>query len=247
MNRSAMLNIYWKLQKQIVPDLEYSQTIYEEVLSDFVNTESIWLDLGCGHQILPPWRVEREKILVGRCKKIVGIDYDINSLKGHKGISLKLRTDIKRLPFKENSFSLVTSNMVVEHLDAPVEQFKEIQRVLKPDGFFLFHTPNSISLSVIMARLIPITLKNKVIKLLEGRKETDIFPTYYRVNTPKKIQQIARLTGFNYKIKMIVSHAQFAVIPPLAIIELLLIRILMKRPFKMFRSNIIGILQKAKG
>ncbi|TRZ88368.1 MAG: hypothetical protein D4R88_08005 [Methanosarcinales archaeon] len=91
-------------------------------------------------------------------------------------------------------------------------------------------------------------LKNKVINLLEGREETDIFPTYYRVNTAKKIQEIARLTGFNiYKIKMIVSHAQFAVIPPLAVIELLLIKLLMKKPFKVCRSNIIGILQKTKG
>jgi hypothetical protein len=41
-----------------------------------------------------------------------------------------------------------------------------------------------------------------------------------------------------------VSSAELAVFPPLAIFELIWIRLLMTRRFKWLRTNIIGVLQK---
>ena len=246
-SRKIIYKIYWKIQDIIVPTLKYSQYLYEEVLKSYINPNITWLDLGCGHQILPSWRLNAEKYLVRNCKTIVGVDYDFHSLKKHKSISLKVRGDISKLPFKNNAFDLITANMVVEHLDNPENQFQEVNRVLKPGGIFLFHTPNILVYTTIMAKLIPKILKPKLIWLLQGRKEEDIFNTYYRANSKNKIIKLAQMAGFEVtKIKLIVSCAQFAIIPPLAIFELIWIKILMSRYFKSFRTNIIAILKKLK-
>ena len=229
----------------ITPTLLYSQNIYEEVLKSHLDSDFIWLDLGCGHSLLPSWRSAEEKKIINNIKRIVGIDYDLGSLKKHNTIQNKVRGDASELPFKKNSFNLITSNMVFEHLDNPELQLREIFNILKPGGLLIFHTPNYYGYTTILAKLIPEKMKDKLIFFLQKRKEEDVFPTYYRINSEFKIREFAKLTGFNVlKIRMIVTTAQFHIIPPVAIIELLWIKMLMKKPFKKFRTNIIAILQK---
>jgi len=189
--RRILYQIYWYFQKLITPKLRYSQYLYEDILNSYNGPEIKWLDLGCGHQILPPWRQEQEKRLVNKCKQIVGMDYDLPSLKNHESISLKVNGDISRLPFNDRFFDLVTANMVVEHLDNPATQFSEVCRVLKPGGIFIFHTPSIFGYTTILARLVPHKFKDKLIYVLQGRKEDDVFPTYYRANRYKGINTLA--------------------------------------------------------
>ncbi len=238
-------NFYGGARRLIAPGLQYSQNLYEDVLKEYVIEGTEWLDLGCGHQILPGWRAEAEKRLVEKCRMVVGVDYSLGSLKNHENISLRIRGDITKLPFRDNSFGLVTANMVVEHLDDPATQFQEINRILKPGGIFIFHTPNNLGHATIMARMVPGALKDKLAYILDGRKEEDVFETHYKANTRKEIDDVARRTGFEVlKTKMLVSDAIFAIIPPLAVLELIWIRALMTEPLKRFRTTIISILKK---
>ena len=243
--RNICFKIYFKIENIIIPTLRFSQDIYEDILISHVNSKCEWLDIGCGHKLLPDWRSIQEKKLISNCKTIVGLDYDFNNLKNHKNIHLKVNGDASHLPFKNNLFDLITANMVVEHLINPTVQFQEIWRILKPGGLFIFHTPNILGYTTIIARLIPEIIKRKLICLVQGGKEEDIFHTYYRANSITKILKLAKITGFNScKIKSIVSSAEFINILPLAILELLWIKILMKRSFKILRLNIIAILKK---
>ncbi|TMQ13401.1 MAG: class I SAM-dependent methyltransferase [Deltaproteobacteria bacterium] len=162
---------------------KYSHDLYEHVLESGVRGDTEWLDLGCGHQILPLWRAEQEKRLVERCRSVVGIDADRPSLSKHRSIKLRVAGNIGRLPWRDESFTLVTANMVVEHLDAPGAQFAEIARVLKPGGVFIMHTPNRRGYSTIAARLIPERIKKRLVYLLEQREAADVFRTFYRANT----------------------------------------------------------------
>lgn len=239
---------YHRARGIVTPTLEYSQSLYEGILKHHVNPTIRWLDLGCGHQILPSWREEEERLLANNSKIIVGIDYDQPSLKHHKNILLKVRGTITELPFKNNSFDLVTANMVVEHLDNPDVQFQEVHRVLNPGGIFIFHTPNALGYFSIVSRLVPEGLKKRLVHMLDGRRSEDIFKAYYRANTKKRINALARATGFEVvTIKMIVTDAVFAVVPPLVIPELVWIRMLMTRPLKPFRTNMIAVLKKQRG
>ncbi len=44
--------------------------------------------------------------------------------------------------FPENSFDIVTSLEVIEHINNPVEEVRNIHRILRPGGLFYFTTPN---------------------------------------------------------------------------------------------------------
>jgi ubiquinone/menaquinone biosynthesis C-methylase UbiE len=243
--KKILLKNYMMTAKVLVPTLRYSQYLYEDVLNSYVNHERTWLDLGCGRQILPEWRFKEEGDLVNKCRVLVGIDSDFPSLKQNKSLVNKLRGDISNLPFKKDSFNLLTANMVVEHLKTPNVIFKEINRVLKPGGIFIFHTPNALSYLGILGKLIPNILKNKITFFLEGRRKKDVFRTYYKVNTKGNIIRLAKETGFQIlKIRMIVTSAQFAVIPPLMLMELIWIKILMTKPLEPLRTNIITVLRK---
>lgn len=243
--RDRLYEIYWQLEKRIAPGLQYSQSIYEGVLRNHIADETRWLDLGCGHQVLPAWRSAEEQHIVGRSRLAVGLDYELKALKEHQSLAVRVRGDITRLPFKDNSFTLVTANMVLEHLDSPAIQCREIQRVLAPEGILLCHTPNVLGYTTILARLIPQPLRLPLIALLEGRKEEDVFKTHYRANSPRRLTEIARVAGFEPPaVRAIVSTATFAVLTPLALLELLWIRLLMTPPFRLLRTNLIAAFRK---
>jgi len=244
--RNILFRIYLRCKALIVPQLKYSQYLYEDLIKIYINPEVVWLDLGCGHRLLPPWRFEEEQILTQNCKMVIGLDCEFDALRTHKTFRYRVRGNACLLPFKENFFDIATANMVVEHLDNPEVVFQEIARILKPNGIFIFHTPNAFAYSTILSRIIPNKLKNKIIHILEGRKEEDIFQTYYKANSHFRIKKLAQLTSFKVrKIKMISSEASFVNITPLAIFELIFIKITLTKPFKIFRTNIIAILQKS--
>jgi SAM-dependent methyltransferase len=244
-DRRRLFEAYWSVRSVIAPSLRYSQFLYEDVLNANVTSDSTWLDLGCGHQLLPTWRRDEEAQLIGRSRLVVGLDYDFQSLRHHTTVSRRVRGDITRLPFAERSFELVTANMVVEHLDNPEEQFREVHRILKPGGKFIFHTPNAYGHFAALRKLTPSKLKDVLVPLLDGRAPEDVFPVRYRANTRSQITRIAGSVGFDVlKTKMIVSDAITAVVLPLAAIELLWIRLLMTAPLRPLRTNIIAILQK---
>jgi hypothetical protein len=51
--RDFSLRFYWKAQSVMVPGLQYAQTLYEHVLWQVTTGRGAWLELGCGHQVLP--------------------------------------------------------------------------------------------------------------------------------------------------------------------------------------------------
>ncbi len=244
--RATLMNFYWRMESVIAPGLRYSQSLYEDVLAEHVHRRTRWLDVGCGHQVLPGWRGDRERELVAGCGFVVGADADVPSLQKHRTIEKRAAADIGRLPFATGSFNLVTANMVVEHLDRPLVQFQEVSRVLEQDGTFLLHTPHKLGYSTIAAILVPSFLKRALIYLLEGRREEDVFSTFYRANTRAEILSLAVRSGFRVtSVKLLVSSAEFASIPPLAVLELIWIRLLMSRTLAPLRTNIIAVLQKS--
>jgi ubiquinone/menaquinone biosynthesis C-methylase UbiE len=236
------------MERALVPELKYCQYIYEEVLNEVVTDDIKWLDLGCGHQVLPAWRLEQEKKLIEKAGMVVGIDADLPSVEKHRSVHVKLVGNISALPFRESSFDLVTANMVVEHLDNPVLQFQEVSRVLKSGGIFVFHTPNAWGYSTMLARLLPESLKLALIRVLQGRPSEDVFKTFYRANTEADINRVAVATGFDPReVRLVASSAELAIVPPLAFLELLWIKLLLTNAFRGLRTNLIVTLTKHAG
>jgi SAM-dependent methyltransferase len=237
--------VYWRTERLVAPGLKYSQDTYAATLDVYVKAHTEWLDLGCGHHILPAWRETTERALVNRSKRVVGVDRALPSLRQHTTMSCLAVADIAALPFAGETFDLVTANMVVEHLPEPEGPFGEVWRIMKPGGVFVFLTPNALGYSTLLARLVPERLKRSLIRLIQGRRSHDVFPTHYRVNTRKAIEDIRRGTGFESElIQPIESAAEFIRFPPIALIELLWIRMLRNGRFRDLRTNIIAVLRK---
>jgi ubiquinone/menaquinone biosynthesis C-methylase UbiE len=244
--RSALFRFYWKLEALITPDLRYSQIHYLNTLREIVSEQCRWLDLGCGHQMFASWMIAEEKELCGRANRLVGIDLDFEGMKKHQSIRDRVFGNLEQLPFPAASFDVVTANMVIEHLGDPASVLEEIHRVLAPGGCFVFHTPNVRNPILRTASVIPSALKRGVVRILDGRKEEDVFETFYRLNSDHTIPAVAGEHGFAVqKLNLVSSSAITAVLGPLSIFELLMIRLLDLPKLQCFRSNIVAVLRNS--
>jgi ubiquinone/menaquinone biosynthesis C-methylase UbiE len=239
-----------KLEKFIAAGLENSQYKYRALLNELVSRDTHWLDLGCGHQLLPAWMPSwetDERALIGKAKSVTGIDMDQDALHRHRHIANKVVGDIQRLPFPDDSFDLVTANMVVEHVADPARLVAEVERVLRPNGVFVFHTPNRFGYYSLLAGMLPQSVKNKLAGIFQNRKPEDVYPTFYRMNTRRRIGKLAHDNGLTVRqIQLLESSAQTYVVPPLAFLELLLIRLLRSRVLEGCRADLIAVLEKPR-
>lgn len=93
------------------------------------------LDSGCGEGY-----VSRE--LARRGHKAVGIDASQYIIKSAKEATIGndeyVRADVFQMPFRDESFDCVVSNFLLVELENPEIFIKEVQRVLKPNGRFIF-------------------------------------------------------------------------------------------------------------
>jgi SAM-dependent methyltransferase len=90
--------------------------------------------------------------------KTFGIDvsrYAIKEARKYTKARLVCQDAQKPFPFRDNFFDVVVSIETVEHLKNPKKTFKEIFRVLKPNGFFIFTTPNKYSFRRILGIFLP--------------------------------------------------------------------------------------------
>lgn len=241
MIRSWLEGLYWAMERRIVPGLTSSQDAYLAAVTRYVNRHTRWLDLGCGSALLPAWKQDTERELVARSGSLVGIDRSLPSLQSHGTIAQRVCGDITTLPFRDGSFDLVTANMVLEHMEDPVHQFVEIRRVLAPGGIFLCHTPNARGYPTLAARLVPDSVKRLMIRGLDGRHSPDVFRTYYRANSPGELRHLAAASQLRVRnVLMTLSTAVLAIVPPLALFELLWIRALRSSGLEALRPTMIA-------
>jgi SAM-dependent methyltransferase len=244
--RDSLYAGYFRLERALAPAVRYSQEHYEALLDRYVGSDTRWLDLGCGRRLLAPWRSDAERQLVARCRELVGIDQDLASLRDNTVTPLLCFGAIGQLPFRPSTFSLVTANMVVEHLADPGNEFREIHRVLAPGGLFVFHTPNVEGYPTSVARRLPDGMKRFLALGLEGRSAADVFPTHYRANSSADLRALAAAVGFEIvELRFVSTSAVFAIVPPVAFVELLFLRTLAAEHKAERRSNIIAVFRKA--
>jgi ubiquinone/menaquinone biosynthesis C-methylase UbiE len=246
--RKFSFRFYERVQPWIAPGLRNAQFAYRDLLEAHVKVASRWLDIGCGRRLFPEWMPqanEHETRIIRSARSAFGIDPDFSSLIDNRTMPVRVLGDGSTLPFAEGSFDLLTANMVVEHVADPDALLREAHRILKPGGLFVFHTPNLHSYATYLSTLVPESWKKRLVGVIEGRKDEDVFPTHYRMNLPSRIQSLAEKNGFRVSLlNMQESSAQAVVLGPAVLFELLWIRILRLRMFHGWRSNIIAVLQK---
>jgi len=80
--------------------------------------------------------------LVKPSGEVTGLDFDLAELAAAKerGVIAK-EGSAYDIPFSDGTFDLTTCFEVLEHLDAPMRALKEINRVLRPNGYLVISTP----------------------------------------------------------------------------------------------------------
>jgi ubiquinone/menaquinone biosynthesis C-methylase UbiE len=194
---------------------------------------------------LPDWAWIPDEELLRSLPRIAGVDLDLDGLQQHARLRERVQCDICSLPFRRGSFDLVTANMVMEHVGDPDQVLSEVHRVLAPGGTFLCHTPNRSSPLIAAAARIPQRPKNRLIGFFEDRAEDDIYPAVYRFNTRGAITSMSARTGFSVeRFEFVVSEAVTQVLGPLAIPELLYIRLTQWQRLGKLRPDIIAVLRR---
>lgn len=230
------------------PEVIIAEDSYRRMLLNEVNCETEWLDLGCGWQLLREWLPNGkadQAALSARARRLVGIDREVAAMARNEYVHEKVAGDLLNLPFADASFNLVTAQMVVEHVERPLELLREVKRVLRPGGKFIFLTPNFLNYQVFAASFLPDGLKKRIVRHLEFREGADVFKTYYRLNTRRRISATANAAGLSIGAMQLVHSAwEFRRIPPLLWVEKAIFRLLDRERMANFRSCILAVLSK---
>ncbi len=246
--RRQIFKFYWWLERLVFPGLRYSQQHYHQLLNSHIQKDCEWVDLGCGHQMFAEWMTVEQNDIASRARLLVGVDLDWKGLQLNPFLHHKIYGNLELLPLRSGSYDVITANMVAEHLDRPATVLSEVKRILRPNGSFVFHTPNSRCFMMRFAALMPQSLKNLLALVLEGRAEEDVFPTHYRMNTRMDITRLATDAGLEVEqIQSVSSSAITAMLGPLAIVELLYLRWIEQPGYEDWRSNLLVILRQPGG
>jgi SAM-dependent methyltransferase len=128
-------------------------TLNGEHIIDFCNKygkKGKWLDVGCDDAV---WT---KKISDSKKVEWYGIEVveERAKIARKKGVKTKVSTLETVFPYKDNTFDLVHSNQVIEHLFNLDFFISEIRRVLKPGGVLVISTENPASWHNIFALLM---------------------------------------------------------------------------------------------
>jgi len=147
------------------------------------------LDAGCSSQqgFVPKDFVENVYV--------VGIDID-QKVEQNPYCNEVIVGDLsKKLPFPDASFDIVYCRWVMEHIEKPDKTFREFSRILKPGGYVLVLTPNIFHYAMIASRITPYWFH----LWWQRKHEEEMFPTYYRSNSRRKLNRLCKEAGLQVK------------------------------------------------
>lgn len=93
------------------------------------------LDIGCGRS------AAFLKAIAPKIQYGVGVDFKVEPLKTHNIEAVQILLG-EKLPFEDNSFTVVTMLAVLEHIEYEKEILQEIHRVLQPNGKLVLTVPS---------------------------------------------------------------------------------------------------------
>lgn len=188
-------NKFRELYRRINPAWRPATERFAENVQHRLSPTSLVLDLGCGRGGL----IEQ---IDHPIQNLVGLDPDWTSLSQHRLASFEppLRRVVglsEQMPFVNEGFDLIIASWVLEHLAYPLADLKQIRRLLKPGGSFIFLTPNLrhplIAVNRLSARYA--SLQSRLVEKLYERKVDDTFPAFYQANTAEDLSRLAASAG----------------------------------------------------
>ena len=76
-----------RMERAMLPGLRWNQEVYAVWLQNRVDKNTVWLDAGCGHRLLPPDFETLERELIRKAKFVVGVSLSVDSLQKHRTLA----------------------------------------------------------------------------------------------------------------------------------------------------------------
>ncbi len=190
-----------RLAEKYFGDAIHPYAIFEDVVRQHLRPLDSLLDAGCGHgaPVL--------KKFLGSARELIGVDL-VNFDGDVPGLRLVNR-DLVDTALPDASIDVVMSRSVMEHVTNPRGMYREMHRLLRPGGYFIFLTGNMWDYSAIIAKLVPNRFHPWIVAHTEGRREQDTFPVAYKTNTRRAVTKYANEVGFE-----LVSFSYLGQYPP---------------------------------
>jgi len=189
-----MAGIKQRLDRWLYPSYSdhWDDWAFRDAILARVQPSDTILDMGAGAGIVEAMRMGGRG---GRkAARVCGIDPDERVLENPFLDEAKVAWG-ESIPYGDETFDLVYSCNVLEHLREPAAVLREVRRVLRPGGMFLGKTPNRYHYVPLIAAATPHWF-HQWYNQLRGRESEDTFPTHYRANSRGRIRSLARQTGF---------------------------------------------------
>jgi SAM-dependent methyltransferase len=208
---TRLLDKYYPLRNG-VRSRDGTEPFYRWLLTE-VPSSAYVLNVGAG-----PMPDESGRCLKGRFKRHVGVDPDPVVLT-NGDLDEAYVNDGVALPFDAGTFDAVYSDWTVEHVDRPIPFLEEICRVLKPAGSYFFRTTNSFHYMTLISALTPHVFHRIVANRARvlATNAHDPWPTRYRMNRPRAIENFAHRAGFGVaEVRTLESHPSYLMFNGLA-------------------------------
>jgi len=212
-----------------------------DLVFEYTEASSRVLDLGAGSG----WNPKYDTRLKGRCRQVVGLDVD-PKMKGNPRLDQAVLGDITALPLADETFDVVFSMMVLEHLPEPARCAAEVYRILKPGGHLLVITPNTYHYVSLAGRLTPHWFHRWYSRRMWAAQR-EAFPTYYKLNTLRSFPRPFEAVGFRSvsveTVEPMPSYLAFSA--PTFLLGALYERVVSSSNlFRCLRANIIGVFRR---
>jgi SAM-dependent methyltransferase len=166
-------------------------TEFHRLLANHIPPESSILEIGAGP-------TNQTSSYVARLGQVVGVDVS-DEVHTNAALTEAHVFNGVQLPFPDNCFDVCVSNWVIEHVRDPQAHLREVARVLRRGGSYVFRTPNRWHYFVVGSQLLPFRVHLRIANILRGfpRGQHDPYPTYYRANTFSAIRRLSQETGLS--------------------------------------------------
>ena len=214
------------------------------------------VDLGCGAGTMA-------KDLSATARVAIGVDVDDSAFRKHDDVQVAsadereldrrtgtvlVKTTLSEVPVRDASVDFVTSRWVFEHLEDPGAAVREIERILKPGGVAMIVVPNRRHPGIFLSSLLPLRVKQTLLRSSSGVEEDLVMPTYYRVNTGPSLESHFRSQGLERLELHYVRDASYWLFSRTLFRTALAIGAVADHlPLKGFRMHIVGVFRKPEG
>jgi len=194
--RHAKSRALWRKYYAGVPTRE---ALLDQAVSRVLRSSHVFLDAGCGETLA------LLKEYAPHASFAIGIDLVASGDRPPERAAVITGT-LDVLPFRDQTFDVVVSRSVFEHLRDPFAVFAELSRVLKPRGKLIFTTPNKYYYSSVIAGMIPYRVKDFYMSRVFGETTYDHFPVFYRANTRRAFRRLAAASGLRLTSVSAIRH-----------------------------------------